>query len=161
MKFSDAPVSTRIWAVLASWFGLGFSPRGPASLAALAGGAIWFLAQPTPPVQIGFVVGATVLGFIACRELSRWDADRDPQWIVIDEVAGVWLALLLLPTNAVTVVAAVVLFRVLDKFKPGPIAWIDARGGASGIMGDDLLAGLVANLIIRLGMVLIHVVTSA
>ncbi|MBW4091525.1 MAG: phosphatidylglycerophosphatase A, partial [Proteobacteria bacterium] len=70
----------------------------------------------------------------------------DPGFVVIDEVAGQWLALLGLapawgwpPLRGV--LAAFVLFRVLDVAKPGPVGWADRQAGAWGVMGDDLIAG--------------------
>ena len=70
------------------------------------------------------------------------DRDADPAWVVIDEVAGQWIAMLGL--SAVTFPGALLAFagfRLLDIAKPGPIGWADRQGGAFGIMTDDILAG--------------------
>jgi phosphatidylglycerophosphatase A len=84
-------------------------------------------------------------------------ADKDPSEIVIDEVAGQWIALLPVmfggwhagvPITALWPgwIAAFVLFRLFDIWKPGPIGWADRRGDAVGVMLDDLIAGLFAGL---------------
>ena len=83
----------------------------------------------------------------------------DPPEIVIDEVAGQWLALWPVSLGAERVgagfwdlypgvIAAFLAFRLFDIWKPGPVGWADRRGGASGVMLDDLVAGLFAALVV-------------
>jgi len=69
-------------------------------------------------------------------------AGDDPGWVVIDEFAGQWIALLALgrPTSG-GLAAAFLLFRLLDVVKPGPIGWADRQHSAAGVMGDDVIAG--------------------
>ena len=75
--------------------------------------------------------------------------EGDPGFVVIDEVAGMWIALLgLARPGWWGVAAAFVLFRVLDIAKPGPVGWADRKGGAWGVMGDDLIAGAAAALVV-------------
>jgi len=70
------------------------------------------------------------------------DRDADPSWVVIDEVAGQWIAMVGLGgVSVVGVLLAFAGFRLLDIAKPGPIGWADRQGGAFGIMADDILAG--------------------
>ena len=74
-------------------------------------------------------------------------ADCDPSWVVIDEFAGQWIAMLgLARVTVLGALAAFVLFRVLDITKLGPIGWADRRHDAVGVMGDDVIAGLIAAL---------------
>jgi len=68
----------------------------------------------------------------------------DPGWVVIDEIAGQLLALCGLAHASVTgVLAAFVIFRLLDVAKPGPIGWADRQRGPAGIMADDVIAGAI------------------
>jgi phosphatidylglycerophosphatase A len=68
----------------------------------------------------------------------------DPGWVVIDEIAGQWLTMLALPRPSLPgVIAAFLLFRLLDIAKPGPIGWADRRAGPLAVMGDDLIAGAI------------------
>ncbi len=68
--------------------------------------------------------------------------EADPGWVVIDEVAGMWVAMLpLARPRAWPVLAAFGLFRWLDIAKPGPVGRVDRMPGRAGVMGDDLLAG--------------------
>jgi phosphatidylglycerophosphatase A len=68
----------------------------------------------------------------------------DPGWIVIDEFAGQWIAMLGLGRISLFgVIAAFVLFRCFDIIKPGPVGWADRKDGAVGVMADDVVAGLI------------------
>jgi phosphatidylglycerophosphatase A len=81
--------------------------------------------------------------------VSRVHAGDDPGWVVIDEVAGQWIALLGLrhPTFW-GMLAAFALFRLFDIVKPGPVGWADRQGGAASVMADDVIAGAFAALLI-------------
>ncbi len=73
----------------------------------------------------------------------------DPGFVVIDEVAGQWIALLGLARPGVWgLLAGFALFRLLDVAKPGPVGWADRQGGAWGVMGDDLIAGAVVAVVL-------------
>lgn len=99
----------------------------------------------------------SLLGWAAIAVETRGKDDHDPSEIVIDEVAGQWLALLPVSYGAAMVgtdilrlwpgiVAAFLLFRLFDITKPLIIGWADRRGDALGVMLDDLFAGLFAAL---------------
>lgn len=98
---------------------------------------------------------------------TKGNADHDPSWIVIDEVAGQWLAFLPVSIGAAHAgvaltalwpgwITAFLAFRLFDIWKPGPIGWADRRGGALGVMLDDILAGVAAALCVMLGAWLAH-----
>ena len=83
--------------------------------------------------------------------ISAAEAKDDPGWVVIDEVAGQWLTLLgLLHVSWVGVILAFALFRLLDITKPGPIGWADRQNSPGGIMGDDVIAGVIGAVLLRL-----------
>jgi phosphatidylglycerophosphatase A len=136
---------------IASAGGIGYLPRGPATAASLFGGGAWLLLQPGIALQIVMICAAILLGQ-ACVERLVEPTLRDPQHVVIDEVAGVWVALVGLDLNVAMCTGGVVMFRLLDKSKPWPIRAIDERGGRFALMGDDLVAGLIANGLIRAGL---------
>ncbi|NBE08611.1 phosphatidylglycerophosphatase A family protein [Paragemmobacter ruber] len=97
----------------------------------------------------------TALGFWACAGVCG--PGEDPSEVVIDEVAGQWVALMF-PSFAFWMrdfdgwmpypgwVAAFLLFRLFDIWKPGPVGWADRRGDAAGVMLDDLIAGVFAGI---------------
>lgn len=96
---------------------------------------------PVIALLLGLLV--TLLGFFATREVLRDAPDEDPGWIVVDEAAGMLIALAGLTAEASIwgVLIAFGLFRVFDIFKPWPISWADQQKGALGVMLDDIVAG--------------------
>ncbi len=142
--------------LVALGFGAGLSPKAPGTAGSVVGlllGA-WLLHRSTVALGAGTLL-ATFIGLWAIRVATGqpWrgtkTAHDDPGWIVIDEVAGQMLALLALPRVAWPgLLAAFGLFRLFDIAKPGPIGWADRQGGSLGIMGDDLLAGGAAALVL-------------
>ncbi len=126
---------------VASVIGVGFLPRAPgtwASAAALIAGCALLPWPGALPVAAGLACAA---GFWAIPgAVPDWEAD--PAWVVIDEVAGQWIAMLgLAGFTWYGVALAFAGFRVLDITKPGPVGWADRQGGAFGIMADDIIAG--------------------
>ena len=76
---------------------------------------------------------------------------KDPGCIVIDEIAGMLVALVGLPFNFFTVAVGFVFFRLLDIFKPFPIRYLERKiPGGAGIVIDDLVAGIIANITLRI-----------
>jgi phosphatidylglycerophosphatase A len=106
-------------------------------------------------------------GWWATAMETKGKDDHDPSEIVIDEVAGQWLALLPVSVGAAHVGVAItalwpgwlvafLAFRLFDIWKPGPIGWADRRGDALGVMLDDIFAGIAAALCVVLGAVIAH-----
>ena len=127
---------------IASGFGIGRFPVAPgtaASLVAALIGAAALLVDVHLLIWLSIV--ATLGGLWAVHATKAKD---DPGWIVIDEFAGQWIAMLGLTKIGVTgVIAAFALFRLFDILKPGPVGWADRKKGAFGVMADDVIAGLI------------------
>jgi len=128
---------------IASGGGIGWFPVAPgtlASVAAVAIGAVglWFGHHALPVLA----VAACLLGWWAVHASAE---PGDPGWIVIDEFAGQWIALLgLTHVSWPGLIAAFVLFRIFDISKLGPVGWAERRHGAFGVMADDVVAGLIS-----------------
>jgi phosphatidylglycerophosphatase A len=139
--------------LLLSWFGCGYAKRAPGTVgsagalpfawAIQATGAPWALPLAS---FIAFVLGC----WLSARHLRDLGAEGgDPQWIVLDEVAGVWLAVSLIDPSWLSYALGFLLFRLLDIWKPWPIRWVDGSvKGGLGVMLDDYLAGLFAALLL-------------
>lgn len=145
-----------LWKYIASGFGVGFAPKAPGTCGSLLGLILgcMLLSLGHGALLIGIVL-AIFIGTYAIRELP--DAHTDPGWIVIDEIAGQMLPLLAL--GHVTVLGALIaflFFRLFDILKPGPVGWLDKRKDAYGVMGDDLVAGLLALLVMIIIYRLLH-----
>ncbi len=129
--------------VVASGFGAGCVPGAPGTAGALLGLLLGVPLLLAPPWVLA--VAALLASVLGLWAIGAARVEGDPGWVVIDEIAGQFVALLgLARPTAVGVVAAFVLFRLFDIVKPGPVGWADRQGGAAGIMADDLIAGAIA-----------------
>jgi phosphatidylglycerophosphatase A len=133
--------------LIASGFGAGFFPAAPGTagsfVALLIGAGLMWLWPPA----LALAIIAAVLG--GAWAIAHAGAGDDPGWVVIDEFAGQWIALLgLARPGWIGLAAAFVLFRALDVTKPGPVGWADRRHGWFGVMADDVIAGAIAALLL-------------
>ena len=137
----------RLGRLVASGFGCGFAPVAPGtvgSAVALAVGA--GLMQVSPYALPAAALLACLAGIWA---IAVADGAGDPGWIVIDEFVGQWIAMLALPqASAIGLAASFALFRLFDIAKPGPVGWADRRKSAWGVMADDVIAGVLAALVL-------------
>jgi len=134
---------------LSSGFGIGFAPKAPGTFGSLLGLALGaaLLSIGHLPLLFGIIV-VTGLGVFAIARLPE-DAAKDPGWVVIDEIAGQMIPMLALTQLSIAgVVLCFALFRLFDIWKPGPVAWADRRHDEFGVMGDDLIAGALAWVIV-------------
>jgi len=136
--------------LLATWFGSGLLPKAPGtwgSLVALpCAWAIVLLGGPW--LLLGACLGVFLLGLWASARYARALGAADPGSVVIDEVAGQWLALVPVALQLEFYPIAFIAFRFFDIVKPWPVGWLDRRlKGALGIMADDMMAGLYAGLL--------------
>jgi phosphatidylglycerophosphatase A len=139
-------------------FGSGFLKPAPGTWGTVVALALWWwlLAGLGWPEQLAVIVLTIALGtWLTHRVGRRYGVHDDPR-IVIDEFAGLWLALLAVPPTWLTALAGFLLFRAFDIAKPWPVGWADRRvPGAAGVMLDDLIAGAMALAVLHLGLWLI------
>jgi phosphatidylglycerophosphatase A len=148
-----ATLSDRAATVIATGFGAGYSPIAPGTAGSLVGLALfWPLQLAAPWVQVVVTAAAYLAGVTASARLAQRLGRKDPGAAVVDEVVGMWLSLLFLPFTPATAVAAFLLFRVFDVFKPYPARQLESLPGGWGIMTDDVVAGIYANLVLRAGL---------
>ena len=124
--------------------GLGFLRPAPGTWGSVGALVFWwfFLSTLSWVIQLGVVAVYFLFSWWLCERLIQRLGLRDEPQIVADEVAGMWLALVCLPQSLEWALAAFVLFRLADIFKPGPIGVLDRKlHSGLGIMADDLLAG--------------------
>lgn len=134
--------------LIATGFGSGFSPFAPGTAGALLATAIWLLLSGLVPFEYmpaitGFlIIVFTIAGIRAANAVEPvWG--EDPSRVVVDEMVGVWIPLLVVPEgNLWYVLAAFVLFRLFDIFKPLGIRQMESLKGGLGVMMDDILAGI-------------------
>lgn len=140
----------RVARTLATWFGCGLVPRAPGTAGSLGALPVYFLAFRLGGVWavVGAAVLATLVGLWASDVVARETKLKDPQIVVIDEVAGMLISLIPATPHFATVAVAFVAFRVLDSTKPWPIAPLERFPGGVGIMMDDVGAGVVSALLV-------------
>jgi len=128
--------------------GVGLSPVAPGTVASALWAGVYLLLPDLPAVLWGAIaLSLTFIGTIAAYEMERHHGE-DPQRFVLDEVVGMQIALLGVPSDLTQVVVALVLFRLFDILKPPPIHQAEGLRGGLGVMADDLLAGAFARLVL-------------
>jgi phosphatidylglycerophosphatase A len=140
-------VRASLSAVLGTFFGAGLSPVMPGTCGSIAAAAALAF---VPGHAYGIAVAAGIVltfafGPAIARRESRRTGFEDPQTFVLDEACGVWIAMWR-PENPglPTLFAALVVFRILDITKPGPIAALERVPNGRGVMYDDVAAGIAA-----------------
>ena len=109
--------------------------------------AIWWFAFAQTPLVVQLLSAGLLIvaGTWLLHRLSAKHGFGDDPAIVLDEIAGVWLTLALLPSDVLVIAAGFLLFRLFDILKPWPVSWADHRvQGGFGVMLDDIIAGALA-----------------
>jgi phosphatidylglycerophosphatase A len=151
------PGPAPIWATLtATFFGIGRIKPGPGTWGSIATVLLWAaatsqipLAQRTWATIVAAAV-VTLVGIPAATRVARASGGKDPQFVVIDEVAGQLVALISVPLGWKTFLAGLILFRTFDILKPFPIRRLEHLPEGTGIVVDDLGAGIYALVIMHL-----------
>ncbi|HLC42287.1 MAG TPA: phosphatidylglycerophosphatase A [Methylomirabilota bacterium] len=140
----------RVALAIATLAGAGYAPVAPGTIGSLITLILLWWWSPSPITLVIAVVVITLLGIWAGGRTETLIGKKDPGQVVIDEVAGMMLSVLFLPFTHATFIAAFLLFRLFDIVKPYPARQWQAWPGGIGIMVDDLMAGVYANILIHL-----------
>ena len=136
--------------VIATFFGIGHLRPGPGSwgsaVAVLLWAAVAYGLPPSlrTPVLAALALMVAAIGIPAATRAARASGLKDPQFVVIDEVAGQLIALISVPLTWKTLLAGFILFRGFDIVKPPPVRQLEALPEGAGIVLDDVAAGLYA-----------------
>ncbi len=139
----------RLAKLIATFMGVGYLPFIPGTFGSAAALVLFLIVKPGLIAQCVFLAVFTVLGFCFSGQAERLFNSKDPKYIVIDEVAGMFLAFLFVPLDFKLLLIGFLLFRVLDTVKPFPAGRLQNLSGSAGIMLDDIVAGAYANLILQ------------
>lgn len=111
----------------------------------------WGLGRASTPIYLAIVAALVVAGAVAADHAERSLGERDSSKIVIDEICGVLVTMIGLPFELRYAASGFLLFRLFDILKPYPIRRVERHfAGGVGIMADDLVAALYANIILRI-----------
>lgn len=135
---------------------VGRMPMAPGTFGSLIGLPVAYaLSKMSWPWAAAVVILLTALAVWSAGQAARQLGVKDPGSIVIDEIVGMAVTLLGLPFNIATVVAGFALFRIFDIAKPPPVRQLDRNiGGGWGIVLDDIAAGIMANIVLRAGLLI-------
>jgi phosphatidylglycerophosphatase A len=148
---SSARPHAPLWATLtATFFGAGLLRPAPGSWGSAATILVWWLLTRwlapgmQPPAAVALAVLAVAVGIPAATQVARATGLSDPQFVVIDEVAGQLITLIFIPVSWKSLLLGFILFRAFDIVKPPPVRNLEHLPEGTGIVIDDVAAGLYA-----------------
>ena len=127
------------------------APGTIGSLIALGTG--YLTASLSLGVLVATILAISILGIFAAERYGQRMGKKDASEVIIDEVAGQWIPLVIIPLDVTWYIAAFLLFRFFDISKIGPVGHAEKFTGGIGVMADDLVAGILAALVLWLGAV--------
>ena len=150
-------LSERASFLAGTFLGAGYAPVASGTVATAAAVPLYLALALLPPegarawIHLLATLACAAGGALAAGVMERSLGIHDPSEVVIDEVAGFLLTMLFVPFGVATLVCGFLLFRAFDIFKPWPAGPAERIGGGWGIMADDLVCGIYANLILQAG----------
>jgi phosphatidylglycerophosphatase A len=143
---------TRLAVFLATVGYAGYFPIAPGTIGSAAGLVFYLLVWWTqsPIVEVGLIVVLFGAGVWAGTTAERYFGGIDPGPIVLDEVVGMLITLAFIPVGLSGAIAGFVLFRIFDVIKPFPAGRLEALHGGLGVMADDAMAAVYANVSLRI-----------
>ncbi len=146
-----------LWAwLVGTFFGIGTLRPGPGTWGSTATVLLWsllahFLPDPLRlPVIIVLAIVAISIGIPAATQVARASGRKDPQHVVIDEVAGQLITLIGCPLHWKAILCGLILFRIFDMWKPAPVRNVEALPEGTGIVLDDVVAGVYGLIVMQL-----------
>ena len=141
MKFVALAVATSM--------GVGYVPFAPGTFGSLAGLLLWALLPAAPVPQLAAIVVLFVAGSWSASVAERHFGATDPGYVVVDEVMGMLITVWMNPVGGVGATIGFLCFRALDVIKPYPANRLENLHGGVGVMADDAMAAVYANLALR------------
>ncbi len=136
--------------IISTFYYVGYLPLIPGTFGSLAAVGLYYLIKDSPLIYFTVTSAIIVLGFLVCSRAEEVFNKKDSRYIVIDEVAGMLIALSFLPYDIRLVIIGFLIFRLLDTFKPYPACALESLKGGAGVMADDIVAGLYTNIILQI-----------
>ena len=137
---------------LASALGVGYVPFAPGTFGSLVGVLLWWLLPQSAAIQGAAIAALFVVGSWSGTVAEEHFGRTDPGQVVIDEVMGMLITLFLNPVGWLGAIVAFFLFRIADIIKPFPANRLERLPGGIGVMADDAMAAVYANLALRLAL---------
>jgi phosphatidylglycerophosphatase A len=155
-RASGSPRATssgeRLGLAFATVLGVGYAPIAPGTFGSAAGLLVWWLLPASTAVHAVAIIVIFAAGSWAGNIAERHFGRTDPGQVVIDEVMGMLITLFLNPVGWKGALAGFLLFRIFDVIKPYPANKLEQLHGGIGVMADDGMAAIYANLVLRIGL---------
>ncbi len=150
-ELADPLKKEKILKLIATLGPVGYSPVAPGTAGTAIAAILCYILAPSE-MTVALILPLTfIIGVIASSKTEQLLNEKDSSHIVIDEVGGYMVSILFLPSEVKVLLLAFLLFRFFDILKPFPIRSIERQlSGGLGVMVDDIIAGVYANLILRL-----------
>jgi len=138
---------------ISTLFGIGYFPKAPGTMGTAFAAILYYIF-----IQLGwengwlFLAGTLALALVSVFFITKAEKDlgHDAGSIVIDELIGYFIAVMFLPQNLMVVITAFILFRIFDIFKPEPVNVLQKLPAGWGVMVDDIMAGIYANVVLQI-----------
>ncbi len=140
----------------ATVFGVGYAPVAPGTFGSAAGLVLWWFVPHSPGIAAAIIIALFAIGSWSGTVAEHYFGVRDPGAVVIDEVMGMLITLFMVPVGIGGAVLAFFLFRVADVIKPFPADRLERLPGGVGVMADDGMAAIYANLALRIAVAAWH-----
>ena len=135
---------------IATVFGIGYVPVAPGTFGSAAGLLLWMVLPRSIFIQAAAIVALFILGSITGSAAERYFHRTDPRQVIIDEVMGMLITLFLNPVGLKGALVGFLFFRATDVIKPYPSNRLERLPGGIGVMADDAMAAIYANVALRL-----------
>lgn len=136
--------------IISTVFYAGYFPLIPGTFASFVATLLICLVGTNHILKLALTVLFLVAGFLFSGRAERLYGRKDARCIVIDEFAGVFISFMFLPYNLTLVVVGFLVFRIMDALKPYPASFFEKQPGSTGIMSDDIVAGIYTNIVLQL-----------
>jgi phosphatidylglycerophosphatase A len=133
----------------ATGLGIGYIPAAPGTFGSAVGLILWMILPSSVAAQAAAIIFLFVVGSMTGNVAERYFGRTDPRQVVVDEVMGMMMTLFLNPVGPLGALLAFLLFRAADVIKPYPANHLEKLSGGVGVMADDAMAAVYANLALR------------
>jgi len=143
-------MSNTIIKFIATFFYMGYIPIASGTATSLGALGLYYFVKGNLPLHAVLIVVLLILGFLLSGRAERIFQEKDAHQITIDEAAGMLIALFLIPQELPYIASAFILFRLFDILKVPPLKRIEKLPGSAGVMLDDIVAAIYANVLVQI-----------
>lgn len=138
---------------ISTLFGIGYFPKAPGTMGTAFAAVLYYVfikfGWENSWLSLAYTLALALVSVFLITKAEK-DLGHDSGSIVIDELIGYFIAVMFLPQNLMVVISAFILFRIFDIFKPEPVKVLEKLPAGWGVMADDIMAGIYANVVLQI-----------